>query len=83
MKDDAMLNEIMLNVKQVPLECQERILDILKGMAFTKKCLTENMGEDNNNESNKESLWTYWERKYTVVLKRLILRENILLILLL
>lgn len=56
MKDDAMLNEIMVNVKQVPLECQERILDILKGMAFTKRCLAKNMGEDNNNESNKESL---------------------------
>ena len=55
MKDDAILNEIMLNAKQVPLECQERILDILKGMVFTKKCLTKNMSEDNN-ESTNESL---------------------------
>lgn len=59
MKDDAILNEIMLNAKQVPLECQERILDILKGMAFTQKCLTKNMTEDNNDESNKESLQAY------------------------
>lgn len=36
---DRVLNEIMLNVKQLPLECQERILDILKGMVFTKNCL--------------------------------------------
>ncbi|WP_181246079.1 MULTISPECIES: hypothetical protein [Clostridium] len=33
------LNEIMLNAKEIPIECQERILDILKGMAFTKRCL--------------------------------------------
>lgn len=42
MNNTTILNEIMLNAKQVPLECQERILDILKGMAFTKKCLTKN-----------------------------------------
>lgn len=42
MNRTTILNEIMLNAKQVPLECQERILDILKGMAFTKKCLTKN-----------------------------------------
>ncbi|EKQ51787.1 MULTISPECIES: hypothetical protein [unclassified Clostridium] len=41
MNDENILNEIMINVKQVPLECQERILDILKGMVFTKKCLTK------------------------------------------
>ena len=41
MNDEDILNEIMINVKQVPLECQERILDILKGMVFTKKCLTK------------------------------------------
>lgn len=42
MNNKTILNEIMLNVKQVPLEYQERILDILKGMTFTKKCLTKN-----------------------------------------
>lgn len=39
MGNTVVLNEIMLNAKQIPLKCQERILDILKGMAFTKKCL--------------------------------------------
>lgn len=50
---NTLLNEIMLNAKQVPLECQERILDILKGMAFTKKCLlnkTPPIKEQVNNE---------------------------------
>lgn len=40
---DTILNEIMLNAKEIPIECQEKVLDILKGMAFTKKCLLENM----------------------------------------
>lgn len=43
----AVLNEIMLNVKQIPSEYQERILDILKGMQFTKKFLME---DKTNNE---------------------------------
>ncbi|MDU1604738.1 MAG: hypothetical protein E6845_17410 [Clostridium sp.] len=39
---DTILNEIMLNAKEIPIECQEKVLDILKGMAFTKKCLLKN-----------------------------------------
>ncbi|WP_244834695.1 hypothetical protein [Clostridium sp. BJN0001] len=39
MESTDILNEIMLNAKQVPLECQEGILAILKGMEFTKQCL--------------------------------------------
>lgn len=39
MDNTAILNEIILNAKELPIECQERILDILKGMAFTKRCL--------------------------------------------
>lgn len=43
MKKSSILEEIMSNAEQVPLECQERILDILKGMAFTKRCLSKNL----------------------------------------
>jgi len=31
----------MQQVSQVPIEYQEKILDILRGMAFTKKCLAK------------------------------------------
>lgn len=49
---DTVLNEIMLNAKQLPLECQERILDILKGMVFTKKCLLK---KDTSNQLSIKS----------------------------
>ena len=42
MKNKKILDEIMANAEQIPLECQERILDIVKGMAFTNKCLIHN-----------------------------------------
>ncbi|NEZ44646.1 hypothetical protein [Paenibacillus alvei] len=35
------LDEIMHQASQVPIECQERILDVLRGMAFTKNCMME------------------------------------------
>lgn len=41
MERKKLLNEIMVNANKVPIECQERILDVLKGMVFTKKCLLE------------------------------------------
>lgn len=37
--EQNILNEIMENASKVPLECQERVLDVLKGMAFTRQCL--------------------------------------------
>lgn len=52
MSNTTILNEIMSNAKQLPLECQERILDILKGMAFTKKCLTNNTTPTNEKNTH-------------------------------
>ena len=56
MNDETILNEIMLNADQIPLECQERILDILKGMVFTKKCLTKDITQIKDKDANDESL---------------------------
>lgn len=49
MNNPTILDEIMVNARQIPLECQERILDILKGMAFTKKCI---VNDASNGDSN-------------------------------
>jgi len=38
--DKCILDEIMSNAKELPLDYQERVLDILKGMTFAKKSLT-------------------------------------------
>ncbi len=35
------LNEIIDTANELPIECQERILDILRGMSFTKKSLAK------------------------------------------
>jgi len=35
------LNEIMDTVTKLPLEYQKKVLAILQGMVFTKKCLME------------------------------------------
>ncbi|NOW84925.1 hypothetical protein B0H39_002806 [Clostridium beijerinckii] len=37
MENTDILNEIMLNARQIPLYYQERTLDILKGMHLQKK----------------------------------------------
>ncbi len=50
-KDDVLIDEIMQQASQVPIECQEKILEILRGMAFTKKCLTK---EIEHSDKNKE-----------------------------
>lgn len=39
--NEEILKAIMKNLEQVPLECQEKVLDIVKSMAFTRKCLIE------------------------------------------
>lgn len=52
MNKEEILKEIMNNLEQVPLECQEKILDIVKAMAFTRKCLRE---DKNSLNSEKES----------------------------
>ncbi|WP_411680137.1 hypothetical protein [Clostridium thailandense] len=56
MNNETILNEIMLNAREVPLECQERILDILKGMAFAKKCLIKNLCVDNEKKTHEKSV---------------------------
>ena len=35
------LDEIIYQASLVPIEYQERILDVLRGMAFTKNCMLE------------------------------------------
>ena len=35
-------NEITENASLIPLECQERILDMIKAMAFTRKVIEKN-----------------------------------------
>lgn len=52
MEKKDILEEIMLNVQQFPLDFQERILDILKGMEFTNKCIKNNSSQ--NNKKNNE-----------------------------
>ena len=39
MKDNCILDEIVSNAKELPLWYQEMVLDVLKGMSFTKKNL--------------------------------------------
>lgn len=52
-KADVLIDEIIQQASQVPLECQEKILDILRGMVFTKRCLIKEFGYlGENNESN-------------------------------
>lgn len=53
MNNPTILDQIMINAKQVPLECQERILDILKGMAFTKKCMLNSTSNGETNEAEQ------------------------------
>ncbi|MBD5498122.1 MAG: hypothetical protein HDR11_10225 [Lachnospiraceae bacterium] len=38
-------DEIVKEAKDIPTECQEKILDIVKAMAFTRKVI---MKEENN-----------------------------------
>ena len=33
------LNELIENASELPLECQDWLLSIAKGMAFTRKCV--------------------------------------------
>ncbi len=53
MENTDILNEIMLNARQIPLYYQERTLDILKGMAFTKKILLNSPSQIKEQENNK------------------------------
>lgn len=53
MENTDILDEIMLNVRQIPLEYQERTLDILKGMVFTKKVLLNSGSKIKEQENNK------------------------------
>ena len=46
-KNDVLIEEIMKQVSEIPVEYQERILDILRGMTFTKKCLTRDLEKSN------------------------------------
>lgn len=39
-------DEIVKEAKDIPKECQEKILDIVKAMAFTRKVIMKD--EDNN-----------------------------------
>lgn len=41
MESDVLIDEILRQVSQVPIECQEEILFILRSMKITKKCLTK------------------------------------------
>ena len=40
------LNEIHGNAKDLPLECQEKILDVVKAMAFTKECVLNELKQE-------------------------------------
>lgn len=55
MEQTNILNEIMENASKVPFECQEKILDVLKGMAFTKHCLIRDLQKDGNQIPDKKS----------------------------
>ncbi|WP_155590037.1 hypothetical protein [Lysinibacillus cavernae] len=57
-KNYVLIDEIMQHASQVPFECQEKILDILRGMAFTKKCLKKeiaHIGENKELDENQHS----------------------------
>lgn len=41
MGNEFLLQEITKNAKVIPLECQERVLEVLKAMAFTRKITGE------------------------------------------
>lgn len=49
------LNEIIENAKELPLECQEQILDVVRGMVFTKKCMEKKM-ESEETQNPKEDV---------------------------
>ena len=40
------LDEIHLNAKELPLECQEKVLEIMKAMAFTKECVMNELRQE-------------------------------------
>lgn len=35
-------NEIVKNAEKIPLECQEKLLDVIKAMAYTRKVVERN-----------------------------------------
>lgn len=43
-------DEIVKEAQQIPKECQEKVLDIVKAMAFTRKITMKELEEDNNTE---------------------------------
>ncbi len=41
-KEENLTKEISQNANLLPLECKERVLDLIKAMVFTKKVITKN-----------------------------------------
>ena len=46
-------NEIVENARMIPVECQERILEIIKAMVFTRKVIER--GENNSTYECKKT----------------------------
>lgn len=41
-KEENLTKEISQNASLLPLECKERVLDLIKAMVFTKNVITKN-----------------------------------------
>ncbi len=46
-KESSLTKEIAQNASLLPLECKERVLDIMKAMVFTKEVLAKNKEQPN------------------------------------
>ena len=39
-------SEIVRNAEKIPLECQEKVLDVIKAMVYTRKVVERNMKKE-------------------------------------
>ena len=48
MNNEKLVNEIVDEAEKLPLECQEKILDMVKAMAFTRNVINKENTEQKN-----------------------------------